>query len=115
MTSTTQLQSLCYESPTVTLNVMVREAAVSQWSPNPVVEMLRYSARFGNPAEDGDPIEIRGDRGSFHLLVDAVQRYIQDQITEDESWQRDRPFNAPYLARQGLIQHNGDIGNITTG
>jgi len=112
MTSTTQLTPLRYDTPTVTLEVMTREAAVSQWSDKPVVQVLRYQLQIRDLSGEAEPIEIRGDRTSFLPLVQAIETYVQAQLSNGGD--RPRPAAPPYLAAQGLTQHTLQLGRDRT-
>jgi hypothetical protein len=103
MTSTTQLTPLRYDAPTVTLEVMTREAAVSQWSDKPVVQVLRYHLQIRDLSGEQTPIEIRGDRASFLPLTQAVETYVQAQL--GGAHDRPQPTSTPYLEARGLTQH----------
>jgi|GEM_PF-6003808 len=113
MTSTTSLTPLCYESPTVTLEVMSRAAAVSQWSNKPVVQVLRYQVQVRSLSGEGSPIEIQGDRPTFLPLQQAVQDYVQAQLLGTAAT-GDRPTDAPYLEPHGLTQHTLHLGTART-
>lgn len=113
MTSTTQLTPLRYDSPTVTLEVMAREAAVSQWSDKPVVQILRYQLQVRDLSEAAEVVEIRGDRASFLPLMMSVQHYVQAQLTGEVA--ADAPAaNAPYLTPDSLTQHTWHLGHAQT-
>ncbi|MGD1930395.1 MAG: DUF4335 domain-containing protein [Leptolyngbyaceae cyanobacterium] len=114
MTSTTQLTPLRYNSPTVTLEVMARSAAVSQWSDKPVVQVLRYQLDIRFLEDGGQPVEIRGDRASFLPLIDAVQTYIQSQLGGDPVARGDRGADQPYLVADGLTRHSLHLGPLQT-
>lgn len=113
MTSTAPLTPLRYDSPTVTLEVMVREAAVSQWSDKPVVQVLRYHLQVRDLSDAATVIEIRGDRASFIPLMASVQHYVQAQLT-GETGVDAPPINAPYLAPDSLTQHTWHLGKTQT-
>lgn len=113
MTSTAQLTPLRYDSPTVTLEVMAREAAVSQWSDKPVVQILRYHLQVRDLSDAAAVIEIRGDRASFTPLMASVQHYVQAQLT-GETGVDASPLNAPYLVSDSLTQHTWHLGNTQT-
>jgi hypothetical protein len=113
MTSTTLLTPLRYDSPTVTLEVSAREAAVSQWSDKPVVQVLRYQLYIRPLGGEGDPVELRGDRASFVPLMEAVQAYIQAQLLGNVHGS-DRLPSVPYLEPQGLTQHSLHLGHLRT-
>ncbi|NEQ44026.1 MAG: DUF4335 domain-containing protein [Leptolyngbya sp. SIOISBB] len=113
MTSTAPLTPLRYDSPTVTLEVMAREAAVSQWSDKPVVQVLRYHLQIRDLSDAAAVIEIRGDRASFIPLMASVQHYVQAQLTGETGV--DAPtINAPYLAPDSLTQHTWHLGKTQT-
>ena len=114
MTSTTQLTPLRYDSPTVTLEVMARSAAVSQWSDKPVVQVLRYQLEIRSLEDSGQPVEIRGDRDSFLCLIEAVQTYIQSQLVGEPSDMGDRGADQPYLVPEGLTRHTLHLGPLQT-
>ena len=114
MTSTTQLTPLRYDSPTVTLEVMARSAAVSQWSDKPVVQVLRYQLEIRSLEDSGQPVEIRGDRDSFLPLIDAVQTYLQSQLVGDPVARGDRGADQPYLVPDGLTRHSLHLGPLQT-
>lgn len=116
MTAATQLTPLRYDSPTVTLEVMAREAAVSQWSDKPVVQVLRYQLQIRSLSSDTDPVEILGDRASFLPLMQAVQHYVQAQLIGDGSRQAVNSGNAaaPYLESHGFTQHTLHLGRHRT-
>ncbi|MBE7380898.1 MAG: DUF4335 domain-containing protein [Leptolyngbya sp. SIO1E4] len=113
MTLTTQLTPFRYETPTVTLEVTAREAAVSQWSAMPVVQVLRFQLQVRNLDPEVPPVEIRGDRTDFIPLNDAVQHYIQTQLTRNAPEARDRRPDAPYLEAQGLTCHVLHLGSLS--
>ncbi|WP_204137580.1 DUF4335 domain-containing protein [Halomicronema sp. CCY15110] len=112
MTSTTQLTPLRYDAPTVTLEVMTRAAAVSQWSDKPVVQVLRYQLQIRDLSGELTPIEIRGDRASFLPFMQAIEAYVQAQLGGDRD--RPAPSPAPYLEAQGLTQHTLHLGRDRT-
>ncbi|HEY9886897.1 MAG TPA: DUF4335 domain-containing protein, partial [Candidatus Obscuribacterales bacterium] len=112
MTLTTPLTPYRSDSPTVTLEVMARVAAVSQWSERPVVEVWRYHLHL-RQGEDDSLVEIRGDRASFLPLVAAVQDYIQAQLAQT-ALPGDRPPDLPYLVPRGLTQHQLHLGSLQT-
>ncbi|MEM1292376.1 MAG: DUF4335 domain-containing protein [Cyanobacteria bacterium P01_H01_bin.162] len=114
MTSTTQLTPLRYDSPTVTLEVMARSAAVSQWSDKPVVQVLRYQLDILSLEDGGQPVEIRGDRDSFLPLINAVQTYLQSQLVGDPMARGDRDADQPYLVPDGLTRHTLHLGPLRT-
>lgn len=114
MTSTTHLIPLRYDSPTVTLEVMAREAAVSQWSDKPVVEVLRYQLQVRSLSGETPPVEIRGDRASFLPLAEAVQDYVQDQLAGFVEGPSDRSSRSPSLTPNGLTQHTLHLGDLHT-
>jgi len=114
MTSTTHLTPLRYDSPTVTLQVMTREAAVSQWSDKPVVEVLRYQLQVRSLNDETPPVEIRGDRTSFLPLVETVQDYVQGQLAGFAEVPSDRSPRSPWLTPNGLTQHTLHLGNLRT-
>ncbi len=103
MTTTTQLQPLRYNSPTVTLEVMTKAAAVSQWSDKPIVQVLRYQIQIRDLNDETTPIEIRGDRTTFLPLVQAVETYVQSQLGDSSALPQTQI--PPYLEAQGLTQH----------
>ncbi|MEM6837922.1 MAG: DUF4335 domain-containing protein [Cyanobacteria bacterium P01_C01_bin.120] len=113
MTSTTQLTPLHYTAPTVTLEVMAREAAVSQWSERPVVQILRYQIQIRSLNEAEPPVELQGDRDSFLPLMQAVQTYVQQQLSGEEL-ARDRHPNGPFLEPHGLTRHTLYLGTGRT-
>ncbi|MDB9528140.1 DUF4335 domain-containing protein [Oscillatoria sp. CS-180] len=113
MTSTTQLIPLHYETPTVTLDVMAREAAISQWSDKPVVQVLRYQLQVRNLDETNEGVEIQGDRDSFLPLVEAVQIYIQSQLTGIDDSNRSLS-NLPYVESNSLTQCTLHLGQLRT-
>ena len=114
MTSTTQLTPLRYDSPTVTLEVMARQAAVSQWSDKPVVQVLRYQLYIRASEETDQPLEIRGDRDSFLPLIDAVQTYIQSQLVGAPMERGDRGDDQPHLVPDGFTRHTLHLGSLRT-
>ena len=113
MTSTTQLIPLRYNSPTVTLEVMVREAAVSQWSDKPVVEVLQYQLQIRSMSGEGNPVKIQGDRISFLSLTEAIQAYIQAQLMGLEVERGGAP-STPYLESLGFTQHTLHLDTLRT-
>lgn len=113
MTSTTPLTPLRYDSPTVTLEVMARAAAVSQWSEKLVVQVLRYRLQIRDASDEAEPVEILGDRTSFLPLIEAVQVYIQAQLTGVEAG-GDRPLQGPTLEPCGLTCHTLHLGTLCT-
>ena len=112
MTSTTQLTPLRYETPTVTLEVMAREAAISQWSDRPVVQILRFQLQVYPLAGEVPPVDICGDRDEFWALHQAVQAYLHDHLTENQEIPRDRAPHAPYLSAEGLTRHVLHLGSL---
>lgn len=120
----TQLTSLRYETATVTLLVTARETAISQWSPLPVVQVLRYHLVIREVEGDELLAEMRGDRTSFLSLVDAVQHYIQAQLTPTATFPTViAPTDAPIatvsdsefrLEPQGLTRHTLHLGSLGT-
>ncbi|MEO0986581.1 MAG: DUF4335 domain-containing protein [Cyanobacteria bacterium J06639_14] len=114
MTATTQLTSLRYETSTVTLDVMVREAAISQWSELPVVQVLRFQLQVLSLDENVLPVEIRGDREAFQALHQAIQQYVQSNLTGEVKTWRDYPSQAPYCEAAGLTRHILHLGKIKT-
>lgn len=105
MTSTTSLTPLRYDAPTVTLAVMAREAAITQWSDKPVVQIWRYQLQIRDLSNEHPPVEVQGDRTSFLPLMAAVQNYVQAQLTGTVvTATSDRPA-APYLEPLGFTQH----------
>lgn len=112
MTSTPQLMPSRYVAPTVTLEVMAQKAAVSHWSDRPVVRILRYQLQIHSPTNAAEMIEIRGDRGSFFPLIEAIQHYIHGQLVGTApSIERS---HSPYLEPQGLTQHRLHLGSLRT-
>ncbi|MGF1521327.1 MAG: DUF4335 domain-containing protein [Leptolyngbyaceae cyanobacterium] len=114
MTSTIQLTPLRYEMPTVTLEVMAREAALSQWSEIPVVQVLRFQLQVRSFDGGVAPVDIRGDRDTFFALQRAIQPYIQSQLTGEKTMAGDRTSNLPYLEAEGLTRHRLYLGNLKT-
>ncbi len=122
MASPTRLTPLRSETPTVTLEVMAREAAVSQWSERPVAEVLRYHLQIRSPTEPQSVIEIRGDRTTFLALEHAIAGYWAG--TEDLSAAENlsltpaiTPSFLPTLPRLepvGLTQYRLHLGNLQT-
>lgn len=122
--TTTQLTPLRYETATVTLDVTAQEAAVSQWSDIPVVQVLRYHLSIREIDSDALLAEIRGDRASFLPLVDAVQYYIQGQLTPVAAIptaiaSADAPVKITHdsqfrLEPQGFTRHVLHLGSLKT-
>lgn len=113
MTSTTQLTPLRYATPTVTLEVMVRAAAVSRWSERPVVQILRYQIQVRSLSDEEPPVELHGDRDSFLPLMWAVQTYVRQQLSGEEN-ASDRAPNSPFLEAHGLTRHTLHLGDCRT-
>ena len=113
MTSIAQLTPLRYSASTVTLEVMAREAVVSQWSDQPVVEVWRYRLQIQTLSESAAAIEIQGDRASFLPLMTAVQDYVQRQLT-GEAGGEVQATQGPYLVGDGLTQYTLHLGNTRT-
>ncbi len=114
MTTTTTLTPLRYTTPTVTLEVMAREAAVSQWSTLPVVQVWRYHLTIQTGAEASEAIEIRGDRATFIPLTEAIQHYIHHQLQGSNP---PVPSPAPgdfHWEPQGLTRHRLHLGPLRT-
>ncbi|MEO1299804.1 MAG: DUF4335 domain-containing protein, partial [Cyanobacteria bacterium J06636_16] len=114
MISTTQLTPRCYETPTVTLEVMARDAAISQWSEVPVVQILRFQLQIRSLDEEVAPVEIRGDRDAFLGLHQAIQLHIQNQLMGEETLASDRSSQLPYLETEGLTHHRLHLGGLKT-
>ena len=113
MTSTPQLTPLRYETPTVTLDVMAREAAISRWSEMPIVQVRRFQIQVRSLSAEVPPIDIRGDRDGFLALQQAVQVYLQERLTGNENVTRAHAANAPCLKAEGLTRHVLHLGSLT--
>ena len=121
MTSTTQLTPFRYETPTVTLAVMARTAAVSQWSEVPVVQVLHFQLQLQGLSNESPIVDIQGDRAAFIALHQAVQSYVQIHLQTpltalDAPFKaaRDRSSDKPYLQSQGLTCHELYLGQLKT-
>ncbi|MBF2036830.1 MAG: DUF4335 domain-containing protein [Leptolyngbyaceae cyanobacterium T60_A2020_046] len=113
MSSAVQLRALHYETPTATLAVMMREAAISQWSDRPVVEPLRFELHITAPPDgDGATVTLRGDRDQLLSLQALVQNYIDSQLSGTGTMPRS-PNNSPTLVPEGLTRHRFYGGALT--
>jgi len=110
MTLTPPLIPLRYDTPTVTLTVMTREAAVSRWSERPVVQVWRYQIQIRSLSDPEDGRAIEGDRHTFSALQTAVQRYIHTHLAGTVS--ADPKPVPPYLTPQGLTRHALHLGAL---
>lgn len=113
MSSAVQLRALHYETPTATLAVMMREAAISQWSDRPVVEPLRFELHITAPPDgDGATVTLRGDRDQLLHLQTLIQDYIDSQLSGTEMVPHP-PEHSPTLVPEGLTRHRFYGGALT--
>ena len=114
-----------FTPPTCTLEIWGENSALSRWTKKKVVKNIQFKLSFDDPRNlDAEPIIIKGDRDKLEQLYDTVLTYTGNFL--EQSFTASSPTyvatinqpvpanDKPYLSSKGLVEHEFNVGNLTT-
>lgn len=114
-----------FTPPTCTLEIWGKNSPLSRWTKQTVVKDIQFKLSFDDPRIlEAEPITISGDRDKLEQLYDVVLDYAESFLAQSFNNQipalaianQEQLANStqPYLASQGLINHQLNLGSLTT-
>jgi hypothetical protein len=114
-----------FTPPTCTLEIWNKNSPLSRWTNKTVVKDVQFKLSFDDPRIlEAKPIILSGDRDKLEQIYDVVLSYTEsfleqsftNQLSTLVAIKQERSLNTkqPFLQPQGLVNHQFNLGNLST-